>query len=270
MAKKMDNRSLLSLIIYCVVTCCVIMALVWLWSYKIKNAGVVDIFWSYNFPVIAIILLLFAPGFESRKILLCGMVVIAGLRLGTHLAVRIVKHLREEEPRYAQIRKDWGANADKKMFGFFQMQAISNILLGIPFFISMMNTKPELSPLEYAGAILWAISVIGEAIADQQLASFKKDAANKGKVCDTGLWNYSRHPNYFFEWLMWFSYFVFALASPYGYLAVISPAIILFLLLKVTGIPTTEQQSLKTKGEAYKRYQASTSKFVPWFKMKQK
>jgi len=246
------------------------MALVWLWSYKIKNAGVVDIFWSYNFPVIAIILLLFAPGFESRKILLCGMVVIAGLRLGTHLAVRIVKHLREEEPRYAQIRKDWGANADKKMFGFFQMQAISNILLGIPFFISMMNTKPELSPLEYAGAILWAISVIGEAIADQQLASFKKDAANKGKVCDTGLWNYSRHPNYFFEWLMWFSYFVFALASPYGYLAVISPAIILFLLLKVTGIPTTEQQSLKTKGEAYKRYQASTSKFVPWFKMKQK
>ena len=262
----MDNSSLLSLVIYSVVACCVIMALVWLWSYKIKNAGVVDIFWSYNFPVIAIILYLFAPGFETRKQLLCSMVVLAGLRLGTHLASRILKHLHEEEPRYAQIRKDWGESAEKKMFGFFQMQAISNVLLAIPFFISTLNTNPQISPLEYAGVVLWAISVICEAISDQQLANFKKDPANKGKVCDKGLWHYSRHPNYFFEWLMWVSYFVFALASPYGYIAIISPAIILYLLLKVTGIPMTEQQSLKTKGEAFKRYQASTSVFVPWFK----
>jgi len=262
----MDNSSLLNLVIYSVVTCCVIMFLVWLWSYKIKNAGVVDIFWSYNFPVITIILLLFAPGFETRKILLASMVIIAGLRLGTHLAVRVLKHLHEEEPRYKQIREDWGAGAEAKMAGFFQMQAISNVLLAIPFFISMMNTKTELSSLEYGGAILWAISVIGEATADQQLANFKKNEANKGKVCDTGLWHYSRHPNYFFEWLMWVSYFVFALGSPYGYIAVISPAIILYLLLKVTGIPTTEKQSLKTKGEAFKKYQASTSVFVPWFK----
>jgi steroid 5-alpha reductase family enzyme len=262
----MDNKSLLTLIIYSVIACCVIMALVWLWSYKIKNAGVVDIFWSYNFPVIAIILFLFAPGFETRKMLLCGMVVLAGFRLGTHLAIRIFKHLREEEPRYKQIREEWGANAEKKMFGFFQMQAISNVLLAVPFFIVTMNTNPELSPVEYAGAILWLVSVIGEAVADKQLANFKKDPANKGKVCDKGLWYYSRHPNYFFEWLMWASYFVFALASPYGYIAIISPAIILYLLLKVTGIPLTEQQSLKTKGEAFKRYQESTSVFVPWFK----
>jgi steroid 5-alpha reductase family enzyme len=244
------------------------MFLVWIWSYRIKNAGVVDIFWSYNFPVIAIILFLLAPGFEQRKLLLGGMVVVAGLRLGTHLAIRVLKHLREEEPRYAQIRKDWGKNAEPKMAGFFQMQAASNVLLAIPFFISMVNPNPELYPLEYAGAILWAISVIGEAIADQQLANFKKDPANKGKVCATGLWNYSRHPNYFFEWLMWFSYFVFALASPYGYIAIISPAIILYLLLKVTGIPTTEQQSLKTKGDLYREYQRTTSVFVPWFKIK--
>jgi steroid 5-alpha reductase family enzyme len=242
------------------------MALVWLWSYKIGNAGVVDIFWSYNFPVIAIILFLFAPAFETRKILLCGMVVIAGLRLGTHLAIRIFKHLREEEPRYKQIRDDWGKNADKKMFGFFQMQAISNVLLAIPFFISAMNTGPGLSPFEYTGVVLWVISVVGEAVADQQLANFKKNPDNKGKVCDTGLWNYSRHPNYFFEWLMWASYFVFALGSPYGYLAVISPAIVLYLLLKVTGIPTTEQQSLKSRPVAYKKYQETTNKFVPWFK----
>lgn len=262
----MHNHSLLTLVLYSLAACSIIMSLVWLWSYRIKNAGVVDIFWSYNFPVIAIILYLFAPGFTDRRIVLCSMVVIAGLRLGTHLATRVLKHLHEEEPRYAHIRKEWGHNAEVKMFGFFIMQGISNVLLATPFFISAMNTNAELSPLEYAGFILWVISVAGEAIADRQLANFKKDPANKGKVCDTGLWNYSRHPNYFFEWLMWVSYFVFALASPYGSIGIISPAIILFLLLKVTGIPTTEQQSLKTKGDLYKRYQQTTSKFVPWFK----
>ncbi|OOQ60560.1 DUF1295 domain-containing protein [Mucilaginibacter pedocola] len=264
----MDNYSVWQLALFSLIACCVIMALVWVWSYRIKNAGVVDIFWSYNFPVIAIILFLLAPGFELRKQLICGMVFLAGLRLGTHLAIRITKHLREEEPRYAHIRKEWGANAEPKMFGFFQMQAASNVLLAIPFFIIAMNTEPQLSVFEYAGLVLWAVSVIGEAVADKQLANFKKDTANKGKVCDTGLWHYSRHPNYFFEWLIWVSYFVFALGSPYGYLAIVSPAIILYLLLKVTGIPTSEQQSLRSKPEAYKKYQATTSVFVPWPKAK--
>src|ERR1700712_4910490 len=120
----MDNSSIYALAGYSLVTCCVIMLFVWLWALKIKNAGVVDIFWSYNFPVIAIILLLLAPGFETRKLLICGMVIIAGIRLGTHLAVRVLKHLHNEEPRYAQIRKDWGDSAEVKMFFFFQFQAV--------------------------------------------------------------------------------------------------------------------------------------------------
>jgi len=242
------------------------MVLVWLWAYKIKNAGVVDIFWSYNFPVIAVILLLLAPGFETRKLLICAMVIIAGCRLGTHLAIRIVKHLGEEEGRYQQLRKEWGPNAERKFFFFFQFQAISNVVLAVPFFIITLNTNNELSPFEYVGAGLWLISVLGEAIADAQLAAFKKDANNKGKVCDKGLWGYSRHPNYFFEWLMWTSYFVFAMGAPYGLLAIISPVIILYLLLKVTGIPATEAQSLRSKGEAFKLYQQKTSVFIPWFK----
>lgn len=266
----MDNTSIyltpVAIVVYCLLACCIIMLFVWLWAHKIKNAGVVDIFWSYNFPVIAIILLLLAPGFETRKLLICLMVIIAGIRLGTHLAIRITKHLNEEEGRYQQLRKEWAPEAEKKFFFFFQFQAISNVLLAIPFFIITLNINPELSSLEYAGAGLWLISVLGEAIADAQLAAFKKDPKNKGKICDTGLWGYSRHPNYFFEWLMWVSYFIFALASPYGYLAVISPAIILYLLLKVTGIPATEQQSVRSKGEAFKEYQKKTSVFVPWFK----
>jgi steroid 5-alpha reductase family enzyme len=254
--------------LYSLMACCVIMFFVWLWSYKIGNAGVVDIFWSYNFPVIAVILLIFAPGFETRKILICGMVIMAGLRLGTHLALRVLKHLRQEEPRYAQIRKEWGDKAEVKMAFFFQMQALSNLLLAIPFFLIARNPDKHLNPFEYAGAALWLISVIGEATADAQLSAFKRNPANKGKVCDAGLWGYSRHPNYFFEWLMWVSYFVFALGSPYGFIAIISPAIILYLLLKVTGIPMTEAQSLRSKGDAFKAYQQRVSVFVPWFKKK--
>ena len=242
------------------------MALVYLWARKIKNAGVVDIFWSYNFPVIAIILLLLAPGFETRKAIFCGMVIIAGLRLGTHLASRVLKHLNEEEPRYRHIRQQWGASAEIKFFFFFQMQGISNVLLAIPFFIVAMNTSTVILPVEYAAGVIWLISVLGEATADRQLVTFKKDTTNKDKICDTGLWRYSRHPNYFFEWLMWMSYFIFALGSPYGFIAIISPAIILYLLLKVTGVPTTEQQSLRSKGEAFKAYQKRTSVFIPWFK----
>lgn len=262
----MDNSSIYSLVLYSLIACCGIMLLVWLWAHKLKNAGVVDIFWSYNFPVIAIILFWLAPGFETRKLLICSMVIIAGTRLGTYLAARITKHIHVEEGRYQQLRKEWAPHAERKFFFFFQFQAISNVILAVPFFIITLNTSTELSPLEYAGAGLWLTSVLGEAIADAQLAAFKKNPGNKGKVCDKGLWGYSRHPNYFFQWMMWLSYFVFALASPYGYLAIISPAIILYLLLKITGIPMTEEQSIRSKGDAFREYQKRVSVFVPWFK----
>jgi steroid 5-alpha reductase family enzyme len=108
------------------------------------------------------------------------------------------------------------------------------------------------------------VAVAGEAIADAQLASFKRNPGDEGRVCDTGLWRYSRHPNYFFEWLVWVAYFVFALASPWGWIAAIGPASILFLLLRITGIPLTEQQAVRSKGDAYRRYQQTTSAFVPW------
>ena len=253
-------------ILICLFVCSLIMVLVWLWAKKVHNAGVVDIFWAFNFPVIGLLLFILAPGYEPRKTLICGMVIGAGLRLGWHLGVRVIGHLSVEEGRYRQLRQEWAPNPDRKFFWFFQMQAFSNVLLAIPFFISTNNTAPGLSGWEDAGFILWLIAVTGEGLADRQLAVFKNDPANKGKVCNTGLWNYSRHPNYFFEWLMWMAYFVFALGSPYGWLALVSPLIILYLLLKVTGIPATEQQSLRTKGAAYENYQRQTSVFIPWFK----
>ncbi len=255
-------------IVVCLLACSSIMILVWLWAKRAGNAGVVDIFWALNFPVIAFLLYALAPGYQPRKALLCAMVMIAGFRLGWHLGVRVIGHLQEEEGRYQQLRREWAPNPNKKFFWFFQLQSFSNVLLALPFFTSTANTNPALSPWEYTGAALWLIAVIGEATADRQLAAFKKAPSNKGKVCNTGLWNYSRHPNYFFEWLLWIAYFVYALGSPYGILAAISPLIILYLLLKVTGIPVTEEQSIRSKGEAYKIYQRQTSVFIPCLKKK--
>lgn len=135
------------------------------------------------------------------------------------------------------------------------MQAASVVLLAAAFLLASLNPSPVLHPLEYAGAALWLLALSGEALADAQLAAFKKNPANKGQVCAVGLWRYSRHPNYFFEWLVWVSFFVFALASPCGWLAIVGPASILYLLLRVTGIPMTEEQSLRSRGDAYRRYQ---------------
>lgn len=242
------------------------MFLVWLWAKKLKNSGVVDVFWALNFPVIILITYFFSTGDEGRKLLICGMFFIAQLRLGIHLWQRVIGHIEEEEGRYQQLRKEWGQHANRNFFFFFQFQALSNVILAIPFFIITANTVQKISALEYVAVGIWAIAFFGEAVADRQLVLFKKIAQNKGKVCDTGLWAYSRHPNYFFEWLTWVSYFVFALASPWGILAIISPAIMLYLLLKVTGVPNNEEQNLRSKPVAYKKYQETTNAFFPWKK----
>ncbi|WP_158797754.1 DUF1295 domain-containing protein [Pedobacter sp. L105] len=244
------------------------MSAVWLWARKIENAGVVDVFWSFNFPVIAIIIFFLGTGLQARKLMICSMVVLAGIRLGVHLWNRVIGHLEEEEGRYKQLRKEWAPKANQKFFFFFQFQAISNVILAVPFFLIGLNPAPQINALEYTGLGLWVIAVVGEAMADWQLQQFKKDPANKGEVCAAGLWYYSRHPNYFFQSLMWIAYFVFALSAPLGWIAMISPAIILYLLFNVTGIPATEEQSLRSRGDKYRQYQQTTSAFFPWFKLK--
>lgn len=243
-----------------------VMIIIWIWAYRIKNAGVVDIFWAFNFTLIAAIIWLLADGFKPRVNVVCLLAGLWSLRLGIYLLIRVGSHLNEEEGRYKQLRKEWAPNPDTKFFIFFQMQALSNVFLAIPFFIIALNPAPELSILEMTGAGMWFVCIVGEGLADFQLKQFKKDPANKGKVCQRGLWNYSRHPNYFFQFMIWVSVLVFALASPYGYIAVVCPLSIGYLIFKVTGIPMTEEQAIRSKGELYKEYQRTTSVFVPWFK----
>ncbi|MES2133195.1 MAG: DUF1295 domain-containing protein [Bacteroidota bacterium] len=241
----------------------VIMTLVFAWAIRIKNYGVVDVFWAFNFLVIAFITWYMADGFAERKNLVCGLAALWSLRLGFYLSFRVLGHLQEEEGRYKQLRAEWST---PKFFVFFQMQAFSNVFLCIPFFIIALNKTDSLSAVEYTGVILWLICIFGEGLSDWQLQHFKNDPTNKGKVCQYGLWNYSRHPNYFFQFSLWISVLIFALPSPYGWLAVVCPISIGYLIFKVTGIPMTEEQAIRSKGEAYKEYQRTTSAFVPWFK----
>lgn len=258
--------SILVLIFFCLLVCCLVMAGAWVWAEKICNAGVVDVFWALNFPVIGIALCFLANGLPLRRDLICSMVVLAGLRLGLHLGKRVFSHLNEEEGRYRQLRKEWAAHPSRNFFWFFQFQAISNVVLAVPFFLIAMNIQPEIHFLEYLGMVLWCIACLGEAMADAQLAKFKSDPVNKAEVCTVGLWYYSRHPNYFFQSLLWISYFLMAVTAPLGWLAILSPLIILYLLFKVTGIPATEEQAVRSRGEKYRVYQKTTSVFIPWFK----
>jgi steroid 5-alpha reductase family enzyme len=135
----------------------------------------------------------------------------------------------------------------------------------LPFLLASFNRQHGLAPVEFAGAALWLLAATFEAVADRQLKRFKSDPANKGKTMRFGLWRYSRHPNYFFQWLTWIAYALIALAAPWGWLGFLAPALILYLIVFVTGVKPSEEAALKSRGDDFRRYQRETSAFVPWF-----
>jgi steroid 5-alpha reductase family enzyme len=242
---------------------CALFLVVYAVARQIDNFGIVDIAWSFSFGLVALGYGLLGAGWPVRRAIMASMVLLWSFRLGIHLLVRIAHKHPEEDGRYRQLRKDWGRSFRMKMAAFFQLQALSVVLLAIPFLASCSNSGRELKAFEWCGAALWLAAIVGEALADSQLSRFKRTQKNPAAVCDVGLWRFSRHPNYFFEWLVWVAFFLFACASPWGWIGILSPACILYLLLRVTGIPYTEQQSIRTKGDAFRRYQERTSAFVP-------
>jgi steroid 5-alpha reductase family enzyme len=240
-----------------------IMTLLWWLGIRQRNFSYVDIGWCANFAVLAIIYAALGEGWSVRKALIAAMFAIWGLRLALHLGRRIIGE--PEEGRYVELRRRWGASGSLnwKFLLFFQLQAALNLVLGVPLLIACRNESIGLHVLELVGVAIWILGLLGESLADRQLAAFKRDRANQGQVCDVGLWRYSRHPNYFFEWTIWIGYAVFALASPWGWIALAMPALMLHFLINVTGVKATEQQALRSKGEKYRQYQQQTSMFVP-------
>ena len=243
---------------------CGLMLLLWLIHLPIRNASVVDPGWAGGLALLGVIYAAMGGGYPLRTVLIASMALLWGLRLAFYLLfTRVIGH--PEEGRYVQLRREWGGNLPLKFLLFFQFQALLCVFLATPFLVASLNRQPRLSLPEYVGTALWFVALIGEIVADSQLQAFKSDPANRGRTCRVGLWKYSRHPNYFFEWLIWVAFALFAMGSPYGYIALASPALMLFFLFRVTGIPATEAQALRTKGEDYRQYQQTTSVFVPWF-----
>jgi steroid 5-alpha reductase family enzyme len=240
------------------------MFMLWLIHLLIKNAAIVDVGWAAGLAILAVYYAYAAPGYSARKYAIATMVGLWGLRLATYLLFsRLIGQL--EEGRYVQLRKEWKTILPLRFLFFFEFQALLSVILSLPFLLACLDTRAPLGLTQkIAGAVL-VVGILGEAIADAQLGAFKKNPANKGKLCRNGLWNYSRHPNYFFEWLIWIAYALFAITSPWGWLGLISPALILYFLLRVTGIPATEEQALRSRGDQYREYQRTTSAFVPWF-----
>jgi len=246
----------------------IIMTFAYVLALKINYFSLVDVVWSYLFTVVVFIYAGVANHLPLRNYLLLFIVSFWSIRLGTHLVFRLKSHYPHEDGRYDDLRAKWAKNLKLNFFFFYLFQGLSVVILSLPFLLIVLNPQPTMHWLEWLGIAVWLIGLTGESLSDHQLKVFKSNPGNKGKVCEMGLWNYSRHPNYFFEWLVWVGYFLFALSAPYGWLAIISPAIILYLLLKMTGIPYTEAQSIKSRGEVYRNYQRTTSMFVPWFKKK--
>lgn len=243
---------------------CGLMLLLWLIHLPMKNAAIVDAGWAGGLALLGVIYAAIGAGYPPRALYIASMAAIWGLRLAIYiLFTRVIGH--PEEGRYVQLRREWGGNLPLKFLAFFQFQALLCLVLSIPFLAAARNPRPWITPLEYAAAALWLLAFAGEWLSDYQLHVFKSYPANRGKTCRAGLWKYSRHPNYFFESVIWMAFALFALSSPYGYLGLIAPAFILFFLFRVTGIPATEAQALRTKGDDYRRYQRTTSAFVPWF-----
>ncbi len=255
---------MLMLLLIGTVAVVIVMFLLWVLGVRQHNFSYVDLGWSANFMLLAFISGVLGDGDPIRHMLLCSMYGLWSLRLTVHLATRIIGE--PEEGRYVQLRADWASSKqlNLKFLGFFQFQALLNIVLGLPMVFAAMNTSPSLHSLEIIGGVIWVIALLGETVADAQLKRFKQNPNNRGKVCDQGLWGWSRHPNYFFEWIVWIGYAVFALASPWGWLTLGLPVLMLHFLLNVTGIKATEEQALRSKGEAYRQYQREVSAFIPW------
>ena len=238
------------------------MTALWVWQKQTRNAGIVDVAWSFTTGLLGVWFAWIAPGYYPRRVLVMVLAGAWAMRLGLHLARRVLNE--REDGRYHALRARWGADADRKLFIFFQVQAVWAVMFAAPMYAAASNPVRGLGPFDLAAAILAFVALQGESIADRQLARFRRNPANQGQVCREGLWRYSRHPNYFFEWLHWWAYALIAIGSPYWWVAALGVVLMLLFLTRVTGIPPTERQALRSRGEAYAEYQRTTSAFVPW------
>jgi steroid 5-alpha reductase family enzyme len=244
------------------------MAGAWVVQRAIGNGGWADVVWSFATGAVAAGCAL-APvhgGISLRGWLAAGMALAWSAPLGSRLAQRTAAAKREDA-RYADFRRAWGAGFELRMFIFLQIQAAAAWVLVVAVCVAAHNPAPGLAPRDVLAALVLLLAVVGEAMADIQLQRFKSLPANAGKVCDIGLWSWSRHPNYFFEWLAWCAWPLMALDVsgrwPWGALALLAPIQMFVLLRFVSGVPPNEVAMAKSRGAAFAAYQARVGAFFP-------
>lgn len=258
-----------ALIVVVAVALCAVMALAWLVALRTGQSGFIDAIWSFAVGGAGVaVALLPVEGSEAvaeRQYLVAALAAAWSLRLGFHIVSRTIGG--GDDPRYAQFRRDWGDEFPRRLFSFLQIQASAALLLVIAVFAAAHNPAPGLGFGDWLGLAIMAVAVFGEGLADRQLARFRNDPANRGKVCDKGLWAYSRHPNYFFEWLSWLAYAAIAIdlggGHPWGYAALAAPVFMYWLLVHVSGIPPLEAHMLRSRPRAFRDYQARVNAFWP-------
>lgn len=240
-----------------------LMTVLWFVGRRTRNAGWVDLGWALGTGGLGVLYAGLGDGVALHRIAAGLFGGIWGLRLSLLLWFRL-HDSSEEEPRYARLRARWSRHTELKMFLMFQAQALLAVLLSVPFYFAATRSEAASPLLLLLGAVFWLLGLAGESIADHQLTQFKKRPENRGQVCDVGLWRLSRHPNYFFEWILWFGHAFIGTGLGTASLSWLSPVLIGVLVVWVTGIPPSERQSLASRGDAYRRYMARTSPFLPW------
>ena len=247
------------------------MLVLWLVQRRTRDAGIVDLGWTLGVGTMGVLLAATGGGHPARRAVLASIAAIWSARLAWHLWTDRLRG-KDEDGRYRELRERWRGSAQRNFLLFFQFQAVLVVILAVPYAAAAANVADAPGWREALAASLATVSIAGETVADRQLARWRADPGNRGRTCRLGFWRYSRHPNYFFEWLHWWACAVLAVpAFPLTgvplplLLALTGPAIMILLILKVTGIPPTEARALRSRGDDYRRYQAETSAFFPWF-----
>lgn len=246
----------------------VVMTLAWLIQQRTGNSGWVDTVWTFGLGMVGVAAALapVTPAEHSwRQLVVAVFMATWALRLGLHIARRTAGIT--DDPRYAALIEGWGASARSEMFWLLQKQALISIPLATAAFIAAHNPDTQFRIGDAIAILVMITAIAGEAVADEQLRQFRAVSGAARSICDVGLWRYSRHPNYFFDWLGWAALPLPAVNLsgdyPWGWLAFIAPACMYWILVHVSGIPPLEEHMLRSRGAAYKSYQQRTSAFFP-------
>ncbi len=244
-----------------------VMAGAWWFQRRVGNAGWVDVFWTFGTGGAGVLGAVWPVPEHAAEPLRLGIVVILAAawacRLGLHLRRRVLT--RPEDRRYAGFRRDWGSEFQRRLFWFLQIQAIAAVPFAAAVALAGHNPAPFPRITDLAALSVSGLALLGEAIADRQLARFVAVPGHAGKVCDRGLWAWSRHPNYFCEFLGWCAWPLFAWAADWapGWFALLAPMLMYWLLVHVSGIPPLERLMMASRGDAWRAYQRRTSRFFP-------